>query len=63
MTRLQAFIIECIREIRYKVTWPAYQELQSSSILVLVASFIFAAIIGLVDLGLKNAISWFYNSF
>jgi len=63
MIRLKAFIIESIREIRYKVTWPAYKELQSSSILVLVASLIFAAIIGLIDLAFRNTISWFYNIF
>jgi preprotein translocase subunit SecE len=63
MKKLKAFIIECITEIRYKVTWPPYKELQNNSILVLVASLVFAAIIGLIDLCFRNAISWLYHSF
>jgi preprotein translocase subunit SecE len=37
--------------------------LQSSAILVLVASLIFAIVIGFVDLGFKNALAWFYKEF
>jgi preprotein translocase subunit SecE len=49
--------------MRYKVTWPKYTELQSSSILVLVASLIFALIIGVMDLAFDNVMSWFYQEF
>ena len=48
---------------RSKVTWPKFNELQSSGILVLVASIIFAFVIGLIDLGFKNVLTWFYREF
>ena len=63
MTKLRASIIESIKEVRYKVAWPAYKELQSSSTLVLISSFIFAVVIGLIDIAFRNAIGWFYNTF
>jgi len=49
--------------MRYKVTWPSYSKLQNSSILVLVASLIFALLIGVIDLAFDNAMEWFYNAF
>jgi preprotein translocase subunit SecE len=49
--------------MRYKVSWPKYSALQSSSILVLVASFIFALVIGVMDLIFDNGMQVFYQSF
>ena len=63
MEKLKNYILDSIDEIRNKVSWPKFSELQSSAILVLVASFIFAIIIGLIDLGFKNALAWFYKEF
>lgn len=63
MEKLKAYILESVDEIRNKVSWPKFSELQSSAILVLVASFIFALVIGFIDLGFKNALAWFYKEF
>ena len=40
---------ESYDELVYKVTWPSWKQLQSSSILVLVASLIIAGIIFVMD--------------
>ena len=63
MSKIKAFILGSIDELQHKVTWPTYDQLQSSSKLVLVASFVYAVVIGLIDLVFKNAVSWFYNNF
>lgn len=63
MTKLKAFMMESYDEMRLKVSWPKYAELQSSSMLVLVASLIFALVIGVIDLAFDNAMNWFYRSF
>jgi preprotein translocase subunit SecE len=63
MEKLKNYILDSIEEIRNKVSWPKFNELQSSAILVLVASLIFALVIGLIDLGFKNALAWFYREF
>jgi preprotein translocase subunit SecE len=61
--KLKKFILESIEELRNKVTWPKFNELQSSSVLVLVASLIFALIIGAIDFVFDNIMTWFYNEF
>jgi preprotein translocase subunit SecE len=63
MNKLVAFVKESYDEMWTKVTWPKYAELQGSSVLVLVASLIFALLIGVVDLAFENALKWFYNAF
>lgn len=63
MEKVKNYILESIEEIRSKVTWPKFSELQGSAILVLVASFIFAVIIGLIDFGFQSALDWFYREF
>ena len=63
LLKLKKFIIDSIDELRNKVTWPKFSELQSSSVLVLVASLIFAIIIGAIDFVFDNIMSWFYNEF
>ncbi len=63
MEKLKNYILDSIDEIRNKVSWSKFNELQSSAILVLVASVIFALVIGLVDFGFRSALQWFYKEF
>jgi preprotein translocase subunit SecE len=62
--RIFAYIQESYKELIHKVTWPSWEELQSSAILVMVATLIIALIISAMDLGFKNIMatiySWFY---
>jgi preprotein translocase subunit SecE len=63
LLKLKKFVVESVDELRNKVTWPKFSELQSSSVLVLVASLIFAIIIGAIDFVFDNIMGWFYNEF
>ena len=64
MVKLKAFIKDSYWEMKNKVTWPTYKELQESSILVLIASMIFALVIGAMDLAFKGLLKdWFYKVF
>jgi len=63
MKKLKDFVIDSYQELRYKVTWPKFKELQNSSVLVLIASIIFALMIGLIDVVFKNLMAFYYNSF
>jgi len=63
MEKLKNYFLDSVDEIRNKVTWPKFSELQGSAILVLVASFIFAVVIGLIDFGFNNGLGWFYREF
>jgi len=63
MDKVSTFLRESVNEMRYKVTWPKYRDLQNSSVLVLVASVILALFIGIVDYSLENLMEWFYSAF
>jgi len=60
---IKHFIKDSFEELTSKVTWPKYNELQSSSILVLVASMIFALVIFGIDKVFESGMAWFYNEF
>ena len=47
----------------HKVTWPSWEELQGSAIVVMVASFIIAIIIAVMDLSFKNIMEGIYGLF
>lgn len=63
MEKLTTYFAESWEEIKNKVTWSKFSELQSSAILVLVASTIFALIIGAIDWVFKTGLQAFYSGF
>jgi preprotein translocase subunit SecE len=63
MQRIKNYILESIDEVKNKVTWSKFNELQSSAILVLVASVIFALIIWGIDFSFQSGLAWFYKEF
>ena len=50
-------------ELLYKVTWPTWEELQESSIVVLIASLLIALIIFGMDTAFENVFKVFYQIF
>ena len=62
MNKVISFIKESMDELVTKVSWSKYSELQSSSVLVLVASVIFASFIWLVDYLFKNGVEIIYQN-
>jgi preprotein translocase subunit SecE len=63
MQKVRNYIVESWDEVKNKVTWSKYSELQSSAILVLVASVIFALVIGAIDWVFNKGLAWFYSEF
>ena len=63
MSKIIDFFKYSYNELLHKVTWPRYAELTNSSILVLVASLIFALLIGVIDLAFDSGMTWFYKEF
>lgn len=62
MASIKNYIEEAVDELTNKVSWPSWPELQSSGIVVLVATFIIAIIIYLMDLGFGQAMDVIYNT-
>jgi preprotein translocase subunit SecE len=61
MKRFINYIKEAYNELVRKVTWPTFKELQSSTIVVMVASLILAVIILVMDLAFKNLMEGVYK--
>jgi len=63
MSKVSSYINETVEEMKTKVSWPSYSELQNSSVLVLIGSVIFALIVGIMDFAFDSTLTWFYNQF
>ncbi len=61
MKRLINYFKEAANELIHKVTWPTWKELQSSTILVMVASVIFAIVILGMDSAFQYLMKGIYN--
>ena len=57
------YIKECITELREKVTWPTWDELRSSVIVVSIASLIIALVVFLMDFTFQHLLEAFYRLF
>ncbi len=56
MESIKQYIIESYNELVTKVTWPNWEQLQSTSVVVIVASLILSLIIFLMDLVSKGVL-------
>jgi preprotein translocase subunit SecE len=63
MSKVIAYFKDSYQELVHKVSWPKYGSLQNSAILVLVASLIFALLIGAIDYVLENGVKFYYDAF
>jgi preprotein translocase subunit SecE len=61
MERLILSIKESYNELINKVTWPTWSNLQQSTILVLIASLIFALLVFVMDTVSKQVVDFFYG--
>ncbi|PCH67297.1 MAG: preprotein translocase subunit SecE [Bacteroidetes bacterium] len=61
MEKVKLYLKESVNELLYKVTWPTWEELQSSAIVVLIASMIIALIIYVMDTGAETTLGLFYD--
>lgn len=62
MNSLVDYIQNAYQELAYKVTWPTLSELQSSAVLVIIASLIIAIIIWAMDISASNVATTIYNT-
>jgi len=61
--KLKSYFVESYTELMHKVTWPTWSELQSSSIVVMVASLIIALIIFAMDFSFEKIMNFVYGMF
>ena len=55
------YIKESYKELVEKVSWPTFAQLQSSTIVVMVASLIFALVVLVTDISFENLMKGIYS--
>jgi preprotein translocase subunit SecE len=63
MNKVVQYFKESYTELVHKVTWPSWEELQGSAIVVMVASLIVALIVASMDVVFKNLMTGIYEIF
>ena len=55
------YLREIYDEMVRKVSWPTWKELQSSALIVMIASLLIAAVVLVMDLTFERALDWVYR--
>lgn len=63
MNKVRAYIKDSYQELMTKVSWPTWAELQSSAIVVLIASLIIGMIIFFMDSIFSGLVNLLYKMF
>lgn len=63
MKKFVNYVKECYNELVNKVTWPTWKELQSSAVVVSIASLIIALVVYLMDKTFETLLETFYRIF
>ena len=61
MRKFINYLKESYAELTKKVTWPTWDKLQSSAIVVMIASVIFAVVIFAMDFCFQNLMEFIYT--
>jgi len=61
--KIKLYFQEAFNELIHKVSWPTWSELQSSALVVMVASLIIALLIFVMDYSFQNLMDLIYSMF
>lgn len=62
MNKVSTYFRESARELSEKVTWPTWQQLQQSTMIVLGATLVITAIVALMDFLSAGALNLIYTT-
>ncbi len=63
MNKVSEYIKLSYEELMNKVSWPTWEDLQESTIIVMIASLFIALLIGVIDLASSTSLGMFYQLF
>ncbi len=61
--RIKKYFQEAFTELVHKVSWPTWEELQNSAVIVMITSFIIAMIVFGMDFVFENFMETVYSIF
>lgn len=63
MNKFSAYVKDSYKELVEKVTWPAWDQLQQSTMIVLGATLFITALVALMDFVANTALKFIYSLF
>jgi preprotein translocase subunit SecE len=63
MNKIREYIKLSTDELVNKVSWPTWEDLQESTVIVMIASLIIALIIYVIDVASSGSLGFFYQLF
>jgi preprotein translocase subunit SecE len=63
MNKITTYFRESYKELMEKVTWPTWNQLQQSTMIVIVATLVITALVWVMDLAANGSLSFIYNIF
>ncbi len=63
MNKISLYIRDSYKEMMQKVTWPTWEELQQSTMIVLAATIIITAMVWLMDFASNGVLKFIYSLF
>lgn len=63
MNKVSNYFRDSYKELMEKVTWPTWAQLQQSTVIVLSATLIIMALVGLMDVGSNFLLDFIYKLF
>jgi len=63
MNKISTYFSESYKELTEKVTWPNWNQLQQSTMIVLVSTLVITAIVWGLDVLIQNGLKFVYNIF
>jgi preprotein translocase subunit SecE len=61
MKKINVYFREAYNELVHKVTWPSFGQLQSSAVVVMIASVIMSLVIFAMDLTFRHVMTFIYE--
>lgn len=63
MNKISLYIRDSYKEMMQKVTWPSWEQLQQSTMIVLSATIIITALVALMDFAANGVLKFIYSLF
>ncbi len=63
MNKISAYFRDSYKELVEKVTWPTWDQLQQSTMIVLGATLVITLVVGIMDFAAGNALKFIYSLF
>ena len=63
MNKITSYVKDSYKELVEKVTWPTWEQLQQSTMIVLGATLVITAVVGLMDFVANGSLKFIYSLF